>query len=496
MEREQKRRVAFWISFVLAILTGGFAVMVSILAILVEEAGLSTAAWFSLIIGWIVFLATVVVHVITTGRRDENGKVHLYWFDKIFFGVKLGLAMMVCTLFIPVTYLLGSVADSSWILGELFGRNTLHQLITTERMSLQDVQQMLPFAVRVFFLAVLLVGIFAFCGAVLESTVRTLKAKEFWKHTFIGWLILLIWNGGRKANAMIDGSGAQIGPKVLLKAILLFLAPFVWFTLVGVVTGDLGVAILLGIVFVIVELVWLYRKSQELLHDFENIVTGIEEIDGGNLEYQLAIPENAELGRMAQAINRIGDAEKIAVQKELKNEKMKTALISNVSHDIRTPLTSMVTYVDLLKKEGLDSPNAPEYLEILDQKTQRLRHLTDDLFEAAKASSGDLPVHVSRIEMVSIVNQALGEMAERLESRHIRVVFRPDAEKHYVYADGQQLWRVMENLLSNISKYAMEGTRAYLDLEKGAEPGMIRLVVRNISREPLHISPDVLLLEN
>ena len=181
----------------------------------------------------------------------------------------------------------------------------------------------------------------------------------------------------------------------------------------------------------------------------------------------------------------------MAVQNELKNQRLKTDLISNVSHDLRTPLTSMVSYVDLLKTEGLDSENAPSYLTIIDEKTRRLQKLTEDLFEAAKASSGSIPVDIVKIEMSSIVNQAMAELEERLAANELDVIYTNKAEAIYVMADGQLLWRVIENLLTNVSKYALPKSRVYLDIREDEQ--MIYLDVKNISKDRLNISADELM---
>lgn len=177
---------------------------------------------------------------------------------------------------------------------------------------------------------------------------------------------------------------------------------------------------------------------------------------------------------------------------------MKTELISNVSHDLKTPLTSMVTYIDLLKKEGLGSEHATEYLAVLDQKTQRLCQLTDDLFEAAKAASGALPVHLEKVEMVSLINQGLGELDQRIKESGLEFILNKKKEKYYVWADGQLMWRVIENILSNVLKYAQPDTRVYIDLrEQGntalKEPSMVIMEVKNVSRQALNMDPDELM---
>jgi len=170
---------------------------------------------------------------------------------------------------------------------------------------------------------------------------------------------------------------------------------------------------------------------------------------------------------------------------------MKTDLITNVSHDLKTPLTSMVTYVDLLKKEGLDSRNAPEYLRILSEKTERLQKLSVDLFDAAKASSGDIPVELTRVDAAEIVNQALAELDENLRASRIRAVLTKRTEETAVMADGRLLWRVLENVLTNVAKYALPDSRAYVDISEVRNQVVIE--VKNISKDPLNIDPDELM---
>ena len=173
---------------------------------------------------------------------------------------------------------------------------------------------------------------------------------------------------------------------------------------------------------------------------------------------------------------------------------MKTDLISNVSHDLKTPLTSMISYLDILKKEGLDSPNAQEYLNIVDEKTQKLKTLTEDLFEAAKASSGNIPCDITDINLVQMMDQELAEMADVLEDKKLEVIktVKIDNEAATVQADGRLLSRVIENLLGNVGKYALEGSRVYVDIVDG--PGNnVQLDVKNISRDQLNISPEELM---
>lgn len=233
------------------------------------------------------------------------------------------------------------------------------------------------------------------------------------------------------------------------------------------------------------------------INHFEEIKKGVNEVKSGNLTYKIPVHGEGELDELAKGINEISEASNVAIQNELKNQRMKTDLISNVSHDLKTPLTSIITYIDLLKREGLDSADAPKYLDILDQKSIRLKKLTEDLFDAAKASSGAIPVKFEKMDLLSLINQGLGEMSDRIEASNLEFRLTAEKEKHYVRADGQLLWRVVENLLGNVLKYAQENSRVYIDIkEQGGGNGklpMTVLEIKNISKVELNIDADELM---
>ena len=292
------------------------------------------------------------------------------------------------------------------------------------------------------------------------SLVKKLKARMFWEKSFFGGIALSIYRGIASSDkTMVKVMALLIGGMLL---------SMTWF----------GAVLVLAAIILCVP---------RLVRQYLAIRSGVSEVKSGNLAHRIPVETDrrgnvGELGRLAADINEISQASNLAVQNELKNQRMKTELISNVSHDLKTPLTSMVSYIDLMKQEGLDSPHAPEYLEILDEKTQRLKVLTENLFEAAKASSGAIPVHMETIDLGSLVSQSLGEMSERLTAQKLDIIVGnhcaqgPDAAGMQdaeggvlsagprVMADGQLLWRVIENLLGNVSKYALPGSRVYLDI--------------------------------
>ena len=204
------------------------------------------------------------------------------------------------------------------------------------------------------------------------------------------------------------------------------------------------------------------------------------------------------LSETAAKLNHIGDGMHTAVEKQLRSERLKTELITNVSHDIKTPLTGIVSYVDLLKKEPVGSPQAAEYLETLDRQAARLKRLTEDLVEASKAATGNVKLNMTVLDAALLAEQATGEYAERLDASGLTTVLtvpRDDAGKAIpvnVLADGRQLWRVMDNLLSNAAKYALPGTRLYVTVQpNGAEWAEISF--KNISAQALNVSADELM---
>ena len=194
--------------------------------------------------------------------------------------------------------------------------------------------------------------------------------------------------------------------------------------------------------------------------------------------------------QFAESLNNLANVTMEAARKQLKSERMKTELITNVSHDIKTPLTSIINYVDLLQKAQTEQERA-EYLEVLDRQSQRLKKLIDDLMDMSKASTGNMTVDITRVDAVEAVNQALGEFADKLDRATLTPVFRHDDASVPMMADGRLVWRVLSNLLGNAVKYAMPGTRLYIDLSQMG--GKVLLSVKNISREELNIDSDELM---
>ncbi len=233
--------------------------------------------------------------------------------------------------------------------------------------------------------------------------------------------------------------------------------------------------------------IYLFKQNAEQ----GEIVEGIKRIRAGEVEYKVDVENVHGANReLADAVNNIGEGIRIAVKTSMKDEQMKSDLITNVSHDIKTPLTSIISYVDLLKRLKITEEPARSYIRVLEEKSQRLKQLTDDLVEASKISSGNIILKNEKLNLTELVNQAWGEFSEKLEAKGLTTVFSNQNEEGYIYADSRRMWRVMENLFNNVCKYAMENTRIYIDLVK--ENGRVQLSVKNISAYQMNIKPEEL----
>lgn len=234
-----------------------------------------------------------------------------------------------------------------------------------------------------------------------------------------------------------------------------------------------------------------FRKLFHIASQEDQIADAIEKIAGGDTSYQMNVDglDGKELN-IALMINNIGTGLERALQEKVKSERFKADLITNVSHDIKTPLTSIINYVDLLKREKIPNEKVQEYLNVLEQKSQRLKTLTEDLVEASKASSGNLKLEMTHLDLVEMIWQTSGEFEEKYETRHLTLVSNLPNESLIIEADGRRLWRVLENLYNNAFKYAMEHSRVYTEVTR--EHNFAYFTIKNVSEHPLNISSDEL----
>ena len=231
----------------------------------------------------------------------------------------------------------------------------------------------------------------------------------------------------------------------------------------------------------------LFRNETET----ERIAQGIFRMAEGETAYKIDTAGFSGKGEhLAESLNNLGDGMEAALQEKVKRERLKADLITNVSHDIKTPLTSIINYVDLLKREKIQDEKIQRYLEILDQKSQRLKTLTEDLVEAYKASSGNLKLEIAEIDLVEMIYQTNGEFEEKFQIRHLELISSLPSECVLIAVDGRRLWRVLENLYNNAFKYAMEHSRIYVDVS--VQNDIAYFTIKNVSSNPLNINADEL----
>ena len=403
----------------------------------------------------IAALCLLVFLCCTAGHRVGEEGIHLVWYDRIPYDLYLVILLLL---------LLGSYAILSQGLEAYIWENSGRRF---------------PLAVAISgaVLSVTLV-----LGGILSTAVRV-KARTIFRNTVIWRLCKLIGRGIRNFAHALPLSwrfALSFLTLMLLNALLalcfisnIFSFP-VCFVLVLILDGA---ALSAGCRWIAQ---WAAIRSE----------TG--KIVGGDPTVQIDTSHMfRDLREHADQLNDLGVAISNAVDERMKSERFKAELITNVSHDLKTPLTSIINYVGLLKKEKIENEKAREYLEVLDRKSQRLKKLTEDLVEASKASTGSLTVNRERLGIEQLVRQAAAEYSDRLAACRLEpILTTPDSEL-YVWADGRHLWRVLDNLLSNCCKYAMPGSRIYLDIAQQTDT--VSVTVKNVSKDPLNVPAEHLL---
>ena len=253
---------------------------------------------------------------------------------------------------------------------------------------------------------------------------------------------------------------------VSIGLVLFFLSAMFYIWPIGIIAG------------IILTIIYLIMLIKDLVY-IDKIMVGAKAAAEGKLTYKIDEKGRGHLKELAHDINNIKEGLKKSVENEMKSENMKTELITNVSHDLKTPLTSIINYIDLLKREEIEPENARDYINILDKKAQRLKALIEDLFEVSKAASGAMELNITKIDIGQLLKQSLGENYERFRERNLDIKLNLPDEKIFINADGKRLYRVFENLLSNIVKYSLSNTRVYIDMFK--ENDEVTIIMKNIS---------------
>lgn len=411
------------------------------------------------IFGSVLWLIGMVWLTVTAGRRPEDEEIHLNGFDRWYTEIAAGTVIGI--------WLAGTIISGTLIANSSLGYS--HVVVTVIVICL---------ICGTYTMAWFLIGYL--------SLVRRIKAGTLWKNSLIRKVLKWIGKCSGKladfARAFSRNTAEKI--KVLLVGGAFL---FLQFLIIGCGFTGAGVFLIILLIVDAAAVIFIIRKADGL----DLIMDGLKKISDGELQYK--IKTDTLTGKqkvMAEYINNIGSGLDAAVENSLKKERMQTELITNVSHDLKTPLTSIINYVDLMKRENPTDPKIQEYLRILDEKSQRLKVLTEDVVEASKASTGNIKLEMNDIDFVEMVQQVIGEFEEKFQEKNLTMMVHFTDEPSIIYADGQRMWRVLENVFGNVVKYAMEGTRVYAEISNRNKK--VTFSLKNISAQPLNISADEL----
>ena len=308
--------------------------------------------------------------------------------------------------------------------------------------------------------------------------------KTSWCVRVIIWLLKKMKSGIKEMrNAIKQNKDFDLTKKIVTVAILCVVAEFIVLTMSGSWIEFFVLIILFGIQL------WFLIYFVNKLGYLNEIMKGVHRIKEGEINYKIEEKNDIYFSSLANDINNISQGLENSIEQRIKSERMKSELITNVSHDLKTPLTSIINYVELIKKEeDLQPEYLKDYVQVLDKKSKRLKILIEDLFEASKASTGNIELELVRLDLKQLLQQSIGELEDKLEEANLSLRVNLTEEDTYVLADGRRLYRVFENLLCNISKYSLKNTRVYIDVTK--EDGKIITTMKNISSYELNFDPD------
>lgn len=314
------------------------------------------------------------------------------------------------------------------------------------------------------FMYILFVSSVLIAVAFMLIFVRHIKGKTLLKHTIIFTVFHFIFKSVKK---VYDAGQPMVKAVLLVAVLVIFTAiPFVF-----LVTLPLA-------------LVFTYMQVAKYIA----VKNGVKRVKSGTYDQKIEIKGSGEVSALAADINDISAGLGLEVERRMKSERLKTELIVNVSHDIKTPLTSVITYVDLLRKENINSESARKYIDVIAGKSNRLKTLIDDLFDASKAASGNITVNLDEVDINALITQGFGELDEQIKSSSLDFKVNMPEGKITAYADGRLTWRVLENLLSNVFKYSLANSRVYIDVSEDEQNAYIE--IKNISATELNIPED------
>ena len=409
----------------------------------------------------ILFLTGIVWLTIIAGRNIKDEELHLNWFDR--WKTELAAAFVILLWIGPVLLVGRGISD--YFIGQVPDYSDTYALAVYS-------YNAMPGVVRSGIVAAYTCGLFLIG---YMSLVRRIKARTVWNNSIVRGLLSFIRQ-------------LFVNMHFVWKTVILFFM-FGFVHWLAVLSGAIVNWFWFLVMLAVEAAAFIYLVRMSITR--QKIRSGIEHISAGEVNYKIPLDGlKGEQLMLAERVNSIGEGLDATLEESMKSERLKTDLITNVSHDIKTPLTSIINYIDLLKMEHLEDPKIQRYLEVLEAKAQRLKTLTEDVVEASKVSSGNITLDLMNINLVEMIQQTSGEFEEKFTERNLNEVLNLPEEEAIIYADGRRMWRVLENIYNNAAKYAMEGTRIYADLSVTDMDVIFSL--KNISDQPLNFTADEL----
>lgn len=416
--------------------------------------------WLGIVAG-VMAVIIIIWLTIVTGRNDKDDELHLNAFDR--WKTELAAVSVMAVWIIPILLFGESVSYVSSKAYDAYGSMVSYQAgFGLANLNISYI--VVGGIVAAYTCAMFLTGYL--------SLVRRIKAGELWKNSISRCVCRFVKEVFVNMH-IVWRAVVLFGLFVLLHWLVIINSTAVWF--IFMLAAELG-----AFIYLVKQAIGKHR-----------INTGVDKIAKGEVNYKIPLNGLGDSQKIiAEKINSIGEGLDAALEKSMKSERLKTDLITNVSHDIKTPLTSIINYVELLNQENFENPKIRRYIEVLEEKSQRLKTLTEDVVEASKVSSGNITLEYMNINLVEMIQQTSGEFEEKFSVRNLKEVMSLPDKEVIIRADGRRLWRVLANIYNNAAKYAMEGTRVYADLYTAGTTAIFSL--KNISDQPLNISADEL----
>ena len=426
-------------------------------------------------VGLILTILVLFLLLVRSGTPVGSQESALYAYDKIWLELQLLAGFLLIQIIIWLARLCSGYADR--ILLILYSGATtivlflfcLLLLSIIKRMKLKQTRR---YSLLALFVQEVLIGklsLAEFMGRLYQR----ISFASPWKK----WWCFLLFEGGLVVYLAVSAGCIYSGEKLTVRGYLQSI--YGWIA---------------GIWMVLLGMILLFWQRKQMQNEIarQNIILGMRQILQGDFAYLLPEPESADMQyqELVKIVNQIGGVLEKMVDENVRNERMKTELIANVSHDIKTPLTSIINYVDILQGEDIAPEEVRRYLKILEQKSLRLKVLMEDLIEASKASSGAIELHMNSIDFRELLYQVGGEFAERFVEEHLEMVTELPEHPVYFQGDGRRVFRILENLYGNVAKYAMQNTRVYITLAE--DGGFASFTMKNISSQKLNITAEEL----